>query len=84
MAEYNLTEAEAWTIITQGVNFGITQVVDGNWGVHAVIPKSIFEVADPVTCGPASSPTTTTSGIHDGSGVLKLCIVMLGVIIVIL
>jgi hypothetical protein len=65
MAEYNLTEAEAWTIITQGVNFGITQVVDGNWGVHAVIPKAIFEVADPITCGPASAPTSTTSGASD-------------------
>ena len=43
MAKYDLTEAEAWTIITQSVNFGMTQVVDGNWGVHAVIPKSIFE-----------------------------------------
>jgi hypothetical protein len=68
MAEYNLTEAEAWTIITQGVNFGITQVVDGNWGVHAVIPKAIFEQADPVMCTtPASAPTGTgtTSSIFD-------------------
>jgi acetamidase/formamidase len=24
------------------VDFGITQVVDRNWGVHAVIKKSIF------------------------------------------
>jgi len=24
------------------VDFGVTQVVDGNWGVHAVIKKSIF------------------------------------------
>jgi acetamidase/formamidase len=29
MAEYGLTEAEAWTIITQGVDFAITQLVDG-------------------------------------------------------
>mmetsp|Transcript_2116 Transcript_2116/g.4142 ORF Transcript_2116/g.4142 Transcript_2116/m.4142 type:complete len:91 (-) Transcript_2116:667-939(-) len=47
MAEYSLTEAEAWTIITQGVDFGITQVVDGNWGVHAVVPKAIFDVENP-------------------------------------
>ena len=47
MAEYGLTEAEAWTIITQGVDFGITQVVDGNWGVHAVVPKAIFDVENP-------------------------------------
>ena len=25
-----------------GVDFGITQVVDGNWGVHAIIKKEIF------------------------------------------
>ena len=32
MAEYELTEYEAWTIITQGADFGITQVVDGTCG----------------------------------------------------
>ncbi|PTW52233.1 acetamidase/formamidase family protein [Rhodovulum kholense] len=25
-----------------GVDFGITQVVDGNWGVHAIVKKDIF------------------------------------------
>jgi acetamidase/formamidase len=24
------------------VDFGVTQVVDGNWGVHAIVKKSIF------------------------------------------
>ena len=43
MAKYALTEFETWTIITQAVNFGMTQLVDGNWGMHALIPKSIFE-----------------------------------------
>ena len=43
MAAYGLTEPEANTIITQGVDFGMTQLVDGNWGVHAIIPKAIFE-----------------------------------------
>ena len=42
MATYSLTNAEADTIITQGVDFGMTQLVDGNWGVHAVVPKAIF------------------------------------------
>jgi len=47
MAEYGLTEAEVTTIITNGVDFAMTQLVDGNWGVHSVIPKSIFiEVTD--------------------------------------
>lgn len=43
MAKYDLTEFKTWTIITQAVNFGITQLVDGNWGMHALIPKSVFE-----------------------------------------
>jgi hypothetical protein len=25
-----------------GADFGITQVVDGNWGVHAIIKKALF------------------------------------------
>lgn len=29
MAQYGLTEREATTVITQGVNFGFTQLVDG-------------------------------------------------------
>jgi acetamidase/formamidase len=24
------------------VDFGVTQVVDGNWGVHAILAKAIF------------------------------------------
>jgi acetamidase/formamidase len=27
------------------VDFGITQVVDGNWGVHAIVGKSLFAAA---------------------------------------
>ena len=29
-------------VFSIGVDFGIAQVVDGNWGVHAVIKKDIF------------------------------------------
>ena len=42
MDEYGLTYDEANTIITQGVDFGMTQLVDGNWGVHGIVPKAIF------------------------------------------
>ncbi len=42
MTTKKLTEDEAISLITVGVDFGITQVVDGNWGVHAVIRKDIF------------------------------------------
>jgi acetamidase/formamidase len=59
MAQYNLTEAEATTIITQGVDFAMTQLVDGNWGVHAVVPKAIFEEYDEGTL--VGTATTTTN-----------------------
>ena len=42
MLAYGLNEAEANTIITQAVDFGMTQLVDGNWGVHGIVPKAIF------------------------------------------
>ena len=71
MAKYGLTDAEAATFITVGVDFATTQLVDGrvllyaidatparwcgdglistqvdgNWGVHAEIPKAMFEAA---------------------------------------
>ena len=45
MAQYNLTENEATTIITQGVDFGMTQLVDGNFGVHAIVPKVLFSAS---------------------------------------
>jgi acetamidase/formamidase len=34
MNAYGLTEMEAVSIITQGIDFGMTQLVDGNWGVR--------------------------------------------------
>eukprot|EP01025_Chloroclados_australasicus_P030113 TRINITY_DN3018_c0_g1_i6.p1 TRINITY_DN3018_c0_g1~~TRINITY_DN3018_c0_g1_i6.p1 ORF type:complete len:646 (-),score=73.75 TRINITY_DN3018_c0_g1_i6:226-2064(-) len=43
MDVYDLTEPEAITLMSLAVDFGITQVVDGNWGVHADISKWIFE-----------------------------------------
>ena len=43
IAQYNLTEDEATSFITQGVNFGMTQLVDGNWGVHGIVSKANFE-----------------------------------------
>jgi len=42
IARWGLTEMEATTLITQAVDFGMTQLVDGNWGVHGIIPKNIF------------------------------------------
>ncbi|BCJ91234.1 hypothetical protein IZ6_19690 [Terrihabitans soli] len=42
MTTKGLTEDEAVSLMSIAVDFGITQVVDGNWGVHAVIKKEIF------------------------------------------
>jgi acetamidase/formamidase len=46
MTTKGLTEDEAISLISVGVDFGITQVVDGNWGVHAIVKKSLFAGAD--------------------------------------
>ncbi len=42
MDTQKLTEDEAVSLMSIGVDFGVTQVVDGNWGVHAVVKKDIF------------------------------------------
>ena len=42
MTTKGLTEDEAISLISIGVDFGVTQVVDGNWGIHAIIKKSLF------------------------------------------
>jgi acetamidase/formamidase len=42
MATRGLSEDEAVSLLSVGVDFAVTQVVDGNWGVHAVIRKSLF------------------------------------------
>ena len=38
-----LAADDAYMLMSVGVNFHVTQVVDGNKGVHAMIPKSIFK-----------------------------------------
>lgn len=42
MTAKGLSEDEAVSLMSAGVDFGITQVVDGNWGVHAVLSKALF------------------------------------------
>eukprot|EP00877_Chromochloris_zofingiensis_P000674 jgi/Chrzof1/10607/Cz05g05010.t1 len=46
MSAQNLTEDEAITLITVTCDFHVTQVVDGNWGMHLIIPKYVFDKAD--------------------------------------
>jgi len=42
MTTKGLSEDEAISLISVAVDFGVTQVVDGNWGVHAIIKKGLF------------------------------------------
>ena len=42
MTTRGLSEDEAISLISVAVDFGVTQVVDGNWGVHAIIKKGLF------------------------------------------
>ncbi len=40
-----LSEDEAIALMSAAVDFGVTQVVDGNWGVHAILSKRLFQDA---------------------------------------
>jgi acetamidase/formamidase/AraC-like DNA-binding protein len=42
MSTRGLSEDEAIALISAAVDFGVTQVVDGNWGVHAILSKRLF------------------------------------------
>jgi acetamidase/formamidase len=42
MKTQNLNEDEATALMSIAVDFGVTQVVDGNWGCHAIVKKEIF------------------------------------------
>ena len=43
MESKGLAEDEAIALMSAAVDFGVTQVVDGNWAVHAIIRKSLFQ-----------------------------------------
>lgn len=42
MSARGLSEDEAISLLSVGVDFGVSQVANGNWGVHAVIRKALF------------------------------------------
>jgi acetamidase/formamidase len=42
MTAKGLSEDEAISLMSVAVDFGVTQVVDGNWGVHAILKKALF------------------------------------------
>lgn len=43
VAEKHLSREDAYALCSVGVDFDVTQAVDGTKGVHAMIPKSIFK-----------------------------------------
>ena len=43
MTVKNLSEDEAVSLMSVAVDFGVSQVVDGNWGVHAILRKELFD-----------------------------------------
>lgn len=45
MTTQGLSEDEAVSLMSVASDFGITQVVDGNWGVHGVIKKAVLPAA---------------------------------------
>lgn len=42
MTVHKLSEDEAIALLSVAADFGVTQVVDANWGVHGSIRKSVF------------------------------------------
>jgi acetamidase/formamidase len=46
MTTQGLSEDEAVSLMSVAVDFGVTQVVDGNWGVHALVKKHLFTGGD--------------------------------------
>ena len=42
MTVHQLSEDEAISLMSVGADFGVTQVVDANWGVHGTIRKNVF------------------------------------------
>jgi acetamidase/formamidase len=50
MATRGLSEDEAISLMSVAVDFGVTQVVNGNWGVHTIVRKELF--ADRAAPGP--------------------------------
>ena len=43
MTAHKLSEDEAISLMSVAADFGVTQVVDANWGVHGSIRKSVFQ-----------------------------------------
>jgi acetamidase/formamidase len=42
MTTQGMSEDEAITLMSVAADFGVTQVVDGNWGVHGILQKDVL------------------------------------------
>jgi acetamidase/formamidase len=42
MTTKGLSEDEVISLMSVAVDFGVTQVVDANWGIHAILKKALF------------------------------------------
>lgn len=62
MTAFNLTEDQAITAITVGVDFSVSQVVNGNWGMQTIIPKVCISGSHP-----SISPHWSPSGCFNSS-----------------
>lgn len=47
MTVQGLSEDEAISLMSVAADFGVTQVVDANWGVHAIVSKRLFDNVAP-------------------------------------
>ncbi len=55
MTQKGLSREDAYMLSSVGVDFAITQVVDGTQGIHGMIPKSIFTAPSAPTPGKPAS-----------------------------
>ncbi len=66
MTTKGLSEDEAISLCSITVDFGITQVVDGNWGVHAIARHWVrpprARVVQSERCRASRTSTTTSAG----------------------
>lgn len=60
MTTMGLSEDEAISLMSVAVDFGVTQVVDGNWCVHGVLRKDLF--VDDETGAEDEAATTAAEG----------------------
>lgn len=62
MTTQDMSEDEAISLMSVAADFGITQVVDGNWGVHGVMLKEIL--------GEVETTTTAAVELAENSGMV--------------